>query len=230
MVASKAGGASRRRTVLLRAMLLATAAVTAGVVARVYVTHSLDTTNLVWNLVLAWIPFWLALALYDGARRGWTPGRLVGTGLVWLLFLPNAPYIVTDAKWLVHYDRSMRWIDLPLVLGAAAIGLVLGFVSLYLVQAVVARRLGRVAGWSLAWGALALSGVGIYLGRYQRWNSWDLLTEPTKIVGQLASAALDPLAYGRPLALSTFFAVACCVGYGVFYSAFRAQLDGLDER
>lgn len=223
-------GASRRRLLLLKALLVASAFVAAGVAARVVYLHSLETTNLVWNLFLAWIPFVLALVVYDGARRGVTAGPLAAVGALWLLFLPNAPYIVTDLKWLGRYHSGTHWFDPLLVGGAATIGLALGFLSLYLVQAVVARRVGRLAGWALAWGALVASGVGVYLGRFQRWNSWDVFTEPTRVVGQLGSAALDPLAHGRPLALSIFFAVASCAGYALFYSTFRAQLEGLEER
>ena len=230
MVAFRAtNGASRRRLLVHEGLLLASTAVTAGVVARVVYLQSLETTNLVWNLFLAWVPLALALVLYDAARRGATAGPLAAIGALWLLFLPNAPYIVTDVKWLGEYDSGTHWFDPLLVGGAAALGLVLGFVSLYLVQAVVARRLGRLAGWALAWGALVASGVGVYLGRFQRWNSWDVFTEPTRVVGQLASAALDPLAHGRPLALSISFALAWCMGYALFYAAFRSQLRGLEE-
>jgi len=223
-------GASRRRLLVLEALLVASAVVTVGVAGRVIYLESLDTTNLVWNLFLAWIPLVLALVVYDGARRGWSASTLAAVGLAWLLFLPNAPYIVTDLKWLGHYDSGTHWFD-PLLIGvAAAIGLVLGFLSLYLVQAVVVRRLGSLAGWTLAFGALTASGVGVYLGRFQRWNSWDVVTEPTRVVGQLASAALDPLAHGRPLAWSIAFAVASCTGYVLFYAVLGTQLRGLEER
>jgi uncharacterized membrane protein len=215
---------------LVEALVAASALLTAGVAARVVVTHTLDATNLVWNLFLAWIPFVLALVLYDGARRGTSPGALVGLLAAWVLFLPNAPYIVTDVKWLGEYAGGSLWIDAALIGTAATIGLVLGFVSLYLVQIVVTRRFGPIVGWSLAWAALVLSGVGVYLGRVQRWNSWDVVTEPTMVAGRLAAAALDPLAHVRPLALSAAFAVVWCVGYALFYSTFRAQLQRLDER
>jgi uncharacterized membrane protein len=222
--------ASRRRAWLVEALLLASAALALGVVARVVATQNLDSTNLVWNLFLAWIPFALALALYDGARRGMSGSALVALGAGWLLFLPNAPYIVTDAKWIGEYVGGSVWYDAVLVGTAAAIGLVLGFVSLYLVQVVVARRFGHIAGWALAWAALVLSGIGVYLGRFERWNSWEVLTEPTKILGQLLAAAIDPFAHGRPLALSAAFAITWCLGYALFYSTFRAQLRGLDDR
>jgi uncharacterized membrane protein len=212
---------------LLRALLGVSLVVTAGVAARVVLTESLDTTHLVWNLTLAWAPLLLALVMYDSDRTGARATRLLVVGVVWLLFLPNAPYLVTDAKWVDDYHGGSFWYDATLVGAAAGTGLALGFVSLYLVQVVVTRRLGGVAGWTFAWAALALSGVGVYLGRFQRWNSWEVFTEPSKIVGELTSAALDPLAQGRPLTLSMIFAAAWCLGYAVFYSAFRSRLRGL---
>ncbi len=232
MVRAFGGGrpGSRRRVLLVKALLAASAVLALGVAARVLATHSFDSTNLVWNLFLAWIPFVLALLVYDGVRRGVSSGALVALGTGWLLFLPNAPYIVTDAKWLGEYAGGSLWYDAALIGTAAAIGLVLGFVSLYLVQVVVARRFGHLAGWMLAWAALVLSGVGVYLGRFERWNSWQVLTEPTKVLGQLLAAAFDPLAHGRPLALSAAFAITWCLAYALFYSTFRAQLRDLDDR
>jgi uncharacterized membrane protein len=222
-------GASTRRRALVVALLGTSALLAAGVAGRVLVVHNLESTNLVWNLLLAWIPFVLALLLYDGARRGAPAATLVALGALWLLFLPNAPYIVTDAKWLGEYHGGSPWYDAVLIGTAAATGLVLGFVSLYLVQTVVAHRAGAVVGWTAAWAALVLSGVGVYLGRFERWNSWQVMTEPTRIAGQLFSAAFDPLAHGRPIALSTAFAILWCAGYALFYSTFREQLEGLAD-
>ncbi|HET9938142.1 MAG TPA: DUF1361 domain-containing protein [Gaiella sp.] len=229
MVLRSRDGASRRRLLLLNALLVASALVTAVVVARVAVTRTDGTAGLAWNLFLAWIPFLLALWIYDAARRSASAWTLAALGALWLLFLPNAPYIVTDFKWLRHMEPTY-WFD-PLTIGAAAaLGLVLGFVSVYLVQAVVSARLGRAAGWATALGALVLSGVGVYLGRFQRWNSWEAVTEPSKIFGGLARGVLDPLAHAEPLALSAFFAVAWCGGYALFYSVFRPHLHRLEDR
>ena len=97
---TRLGGASRRRLVLLGGLLAGSALLVAGVGARVASTQSLDLTNLVWNLFLAWIPFVLALGLYDAARRGAAATSLLALGAVWLVFLPNAPYIATDVIWL----------------------------------------------------------------------------------------------------------------------------------
>jgi len=191
---------------------------------------AVDYRFLVWNLVLAWIPLTLALLVYDRYQDGTGLARTAPALALWLLFLPNAPYIVTDVKWLGEYHGGSPVYDAFLIALAALLGLALGFVSIYLVQTVVAARYGRPMGWALAWAALVLSGLGVYLGRFQRWNSWDVFTEPTRVVGQLASAALDPLAHGRPLAWSIAFAVASCTGYALFYAVLGTQLRGLEER
>jgi hypothetical protein len=99
-VVSSRSGASRRRRVLVLSLLGASAALAVGVLARMIETESADLTNLVWNLFLAWIPFVLALVLYDAARRGARAAKLLLLGAGWLVFLPNAPYIATDVIWL----------------------------------------------------------------------------------------------------------------------------------
>jgi len=229
-VVTSRGGASRRRQLLLSLLLVASAALCSAVTIRVFAFHSMDLANLVWNLFLAWIPFVVALALYDAARRGAASSTLFVLGGIWLVFLPNAPYIATDVKYIGNLDTATQWYDPILIAGAAGLGLVLGFLSLYLVQTVVAERVGRLAGWTVAMGALVLSGLGVYLGRYERWNSWEVLTEPSKIFGGLASGLADPLAYPKPIALSAFFAISCCAGYAVFYSLFEQHLRRLEER
>jgi uncharacterized membrane protein len=211
-------------------LLAASAALCSAVTIRVFAFHSLDLANLVWNLFLAWIPFVVGLALYDAARREASTTMLLALGSIWLVFLPNAPYIATDLKYLGDLPSGTYWYD-PILFGAAAgLGLVLGFLSLYLVQTVVAERVGRLAGWTVAMAALVLSGLGVYLGRYERWNSWEVLTEPGKIFGGLASGLTDPMAYSKPIAISAFFAISCCVGYAVFYSLFEPHLRRLEER
>jgi hypothetical protein len=93
--------------------------------------------------------------------------------------------------------------DAFLIALAALLGLALGFVSIYLVQTVVAARYGRPVGWALAWAALVLSGCRRLPRRFQRWNSWEVLTEPTKIAGNLLQAASIRSRTQRPIALST---------------------------
>jgi uncharacterized membrane protein len=132
---------------------------------------------LIWNLTLAWVPFLLALVLLAALRRRHTVAEIVAIGAAWLVFLPNAPYVLTD---FVHLGTRHRLFDS--VVGSFAVtALALGFASILVVQLVVARLAGAVAGWSVALSALFLSSIGIYLGRVQRLNSWDVLSQPHRL-------------------------------------------------
>ena len=165
-----------------------------AVTIRVVAFQSLDLTNLVWNLFLAWIPFVLALAPLRrarGARR--RRRRCSRSGASGCVFLPNAPYIATDLIWLGDLPSGTHWHDPILVRGRGRrSGSCSG--SCRSTSCRPSSRSGsdRVAGWTVAMAALVLSGLGVYLGRYERWNSWEVLTEPGKIFGGLASGLADP--------------------------------------
>jgi uncharacterized membrane protein len=213
---------SNRRLAVIALLGGLTAFVLGLVVFRVAYTHTIDNTNLVWNLFLAWIPLGIALVLYDRhAHRSRVP-TLLSLGCLWLLFFPNAPYIVTDLRYLQWSTGRAFWFDGLLIGTAATTGLLLGFVSLYLLQNVVRRGLGSRLAWTFALSALGLSSLGVYLGRVLRWNSWDVFTRPASLAVPLWHALVDPLAHPRPIAISLLFASFLVGGYVVFYSLANA--------
>jgi len=134
--------------------------------------------GLLLNLLLAWIPMALAWAIWRVA-----PARRVLFALLfigWLLFFPNAFYIVTD---LIHdgkfgRDGVDRWYDIFMTACFAVSGMFLGTFSLYVPHLLVRDRWGRVPGWLFAGTVLALGAYGTYLGRVLRLNSWDALVRP----------------------------------------------------
>jgi uncharacterized membrane protein len=215
--------ASHRRLAVLSALGLLSTLVVGLVAFRVAYTHSTDGTNLVWNLFLAWVPLCLALLLYDRHERRAGVALLASLGLLWLLFFPNAPYIVTDLRYLAGSTGKAFWYDGLLIGTAATTGLLLGFVSLYLLHAIVRRTVGARRAWVFAFGVLALSSVGVYLGRVLRWNSWDVFVRPGSIAADLAHALLDPLAHPRPIAISILFTSFLVAGYLAFYSLANAS-------
>lgn len=166
-----------------------------------------------WNLFLAWVPYVLALTLAGLSRVGAPGWTLSAAGVVWLLFLPNAPYILTDFIHLGAVPGAPMWFDALLIGSFAATGLLLGLASLLLVHGVVAARLGSFAGWVLAIGSLALSSIGIYLGRFPRFNSWDVLTNPQGLVQVVLGRLADP--FGNPFLL--VFAAAMTAGLVLSY-------------
>jgi uncharacterized membrane protein len=177
---------------------------------------------LIWNLGLAWIPFLLALGAYAYARRA---ASMIALGLGWLLFFPNAPYMVTDFVHLRRGSPVPFWYD-ALTIGAfAGVGLALGFASLYLMQCLVRRELGAVLGWSTVLAASALGSVGIYLGRFVRANSWDVLTRPEWIARLAHARLLDPLGNPRLIAVTVAFTLLLTVGYATVYRALVPRIE-----
>lgn len=187
--------------------------------ARVAYTGTTIYAFLVWNLLLAAIPWYLSTVLVrTGSLRR---SRMTLTGILglWLLFFPNAPYIVTDLIHLTARTGAPVWFDLILIASFAWSGLLLGFTSLSDLQELLARRLGQTAAAAFALAALTSSAFGIYLGRFLRWNSWDLLTRPKMLLRDVADRVLDPLAHPTAVAVTVLLSVLLCLWYLAFRTA-----------
>jgi uncharacterized membrane protein len=211
---------SDRRIAVVASLGLLTLFTVAMLVGRIVYTGTPGHGWLAWNLFLAWIPFAVALLLYERARVGAPLHALVPLGLLWLVFFPNAPYLVTDLKH-VGGTRVPLLYDVLLFSAAAWTGLLLGLTSLFLVHVVVRRRLGALTAWGLVVGVLALSSFGIYLGRVLRWNSWDVVANPGPLGAELAKGLLHPLAHPRPLGLMVLLTSFLLTSYLVLYSIAR---------
>ena len=164
------------------------------------------------NLFLACIPLFLSTCLRI-ARR-WELPRPIQFGVagLWLLFLPNAPYILTDILHLTRASQAPAWYDLALLLSCAGTGLLVGYLSLIDVQTIVARSLGQTWSWIVALVSLVLSGFAIYLGRFLRWNSWDVLIDPTRLLA-ITNGLLRPWGQARPMAVTLIFGGILMLGY-----------------
>jgi uncharacterized membrane protein len=166
----------------------------------------------------------LALVVYDRVRRGSSGLALLVPAALWLAFLPNAPYLVTDFVLLREIDGMPVWFDVALLTTFAWTGLLLGFASVFLVQGAVTRLYGAAAGWLAALGALGLSGLGVYLGRYLRLNSWDLLVQPGSVAGEVLERLSSPQLVGMSLVMAAFLTVA----YAMLYTVLTAAVDQRD--
>jgi uncharacterized membrane protein len=170
------------RNLLLIALLLVASVAASGLA----VVRGIYTDRwaffLVWNLFLAWIPLAIALLL-----RLWKkPPLLVllPLGSLWLLFFPNAPYILTD---LIHFrwSNQLIWLDLSMFLSFALAGLFVGYTSLAWMHVVIRARFGDWLSWLFVISALVASGFGMYIGRFLRFNSWDIVTNPLGLAADI---------------------------------------------
>ena len=183
---------------------------------------ALEFNGLAKNLALAWIPLLLSLLLPVASRVGQSRLQVAAIGALWLLFLPNAPYIVTDVVHISSAGGGATLADSGLVAAFALTGLALGFASVLVVHGVVHRLAGRSAGWFCVLAAIGLSGVGVYLGRVHRFNSWDALADPLAPVAVLSEGLVDPLAHGRFYAALAAYTLASALVYAVLHRSRRS--------
>jgi len=180
---------------------------------------------LLWNLTLAWIPLLVALVVYDSYRRGVRPGFLTPAVLVWLLFMPNAPYIVTDFVHLTPTAPAPLWFDAVVISAFAWTGMLLGFASLYLLHAVVRHRFGPGVGWSAAFAALALTSGGVYIGRFLQWNSWDLVFRPGQRLAQVTAHLGQTTSLLHASAVTVLLTAMLALTYLAFYALVGLTVD-----
>lgn len=186
------------------------------VLLHVTLTGTLVWGFLLWNLVLAWVPLLCVLAA-ERLKRTRAGVALAGAALVcWLLFFPNAPYLVTDGIHVITRDPPFPAITAAATAICAVVGLGLGYASLAPLHAALARRRGALVGHGFVAAVLALCSVGVYLGRVLRWNSWDALASPGAIAADAVAVVLDPLAHPRGSAFTLAFALALAVGYALW--------------
>lgn len=165
------------------------------VAARVLYTDSIRHTGLIWNLFLAWIPFILASVAHAVSwKRLWLYLILPFIALLWLLFFPNAPYMLTDLQDLARSGGvgAPLWYDVIIVVWCSWTGMLLGVISLYHMQDIVLRTFGRAAGWTFVFVISGLSSFGIYIGRFVRLNSWDILQNPAEVTLTILGLVVDP--------------------------------------
>jgi uncharacterized membrane protein len=191
---------------------------------RMQMTGTRGYLFLVWNLFLAWLPYggalWAASLSQRHPHQSW---RLLVPGALWLLFLPNAPYLITD---FVHLPRMefVRWYDIGVLTSFALSGWLLGAVSLRAMQELVAERLGALASWAFVLLSAGLCGLGVYIGRFLRWNSWDVFFQPRDLMREALVVLNDPANHARMVGVTLLFAALMMAGHLVLAPA-RSQAE-----
>ena len=178
---------------------------------RIIISGQLYYIFLAWNLFLAWIPFAISQNLVTVKNR-WKIFFLVGA---WLLFLPNAPYIITDFLHLTSRPPIPYWYDILLLFSAALNGLLLGLLSLLSVEKFLANRYGNRISGLIILCSFFLCSFGIYMGRYLRWNSWDIIMNPDDIAVDILVRIFNPFDHFATWAVTILFG---SFFYVIYYS------------
>jgi uncharacterized membrane protein len=157
-----------------------------------------------WNLFLAFIPW--ALTSFTILRVNIQKSKILLPLLLgfWLLFFPNAPYVLTDLFHLRSGASMPVWFDLLLILSFAWTSLLFGFLSLWDIEFILRQKIKRPPAPLISAVLLFIGSFGVYLGRYLRWNSWDLITKPLHLFSDIGERLMNPLEHQSAWGM-TFF-------------------------
>ena len=170
---------------------------------------------MVWNLGLAAAPLVFSELLTAQSKQY----LRITFAALWLLFFPNAPYIITDLVHLRTIQSGPIWFDILLVVSCAGTGLAMGFISLSQVQDQFTNAQKAFTGWLIAITALGLASFGIYLGRFLRWHSIDIVRNPLGLFADIADRFIDPFAHPRTWGVTLGFTVFLSIAYLLFRSS-----------
>lgn len=157
---------------------------------RIFYTGSKLYLFLVWNIFLAWIPFMISNRFNELYKKSkWKQGVIFCS---WLVFFPNALYIVTDLIHLQVESGVPKWFDAVLLFSASVAGLMMAFISLYRVEIFLHRILHKKLRPVSIPVILFLASFGVYLGRFLRWNSWDIISNPFQLLLSIGHRVISP--------------------------------------
>ncbi|MBL7739209.1 MAG: DUF1361 domain-containing protein [Chitinophagaceae bacterium] len=188
---------------------------------RVAATGSLTYVFLLWNLFLAFIPYGITCWLSGNIRVIENKAWLALALLLWLLFIPNSFYILTDLFHLRNIRSAPRWFDLLLLLSFAWNGLVLGIVSVRRAEIILEMVFSKSFSLFMLFVVMWLNALGIYIGRFLRYNSWDVVAQPFSLFMDMFDMILHPLA-----SLSEWVMIAC---YALFMTLLYITVRKLSE-
>ncbi|RAJ75519.1 putative membrane protein [Chitinophaga dinghuensis] len=179
---------------------------------RVYHTGSMLRLSLVWNLFLALVPFAITIWMERHPVEMRHRLKWYSCFVVWLLFIPNAPYILTDLFHL--YDGGISvWFELILILSFGWNGLIMGYLSIRSMERMWKQRYSRWPAWLFTFPVMFLCGMGVYIGRYLRWNSWDVLQDPIPLAKDLLVLVLHPWENRSAWAFTLLMGIFLSLGY-----------------
>ncbi|MGB0429908.1 MAG: DUF1361 domain-containing protein [Bacteroidia bacterium] len=164
---------------------------------RIFITSQTSYSFLIWNLFLAGVPYVISSFIYGKSIKSRLNYKQLPLLIMWLLFLPNAPYILTDLFHLQQKPLIPKWYDLLLILSFALNGLVLGILSLFQIHDLIEKQFGKSKGFAFALIICLLCAFGVYLGRFLRFNSWDIISNPSPLFQDLFSTFKEPQNHGR---------------------------------
>lgn len=188
--------------------------------------QDLDYWYLAWNLFLAWIPLFFAILIVANLKKHlWLSWQCLLLTVLWLTFLPNSFYIATDFIHLQEAGASTLLYDVVLLLSFTLNGFMLGYLSVVALHDQLLKRINRRYANYLIGIVFLLCSFAIYLGRYLRWNTWDILLNPAGILFDVSDRLINPSAYEQTFTTTIIFFVLISTFYYVGWQIYTSLND-----
>jgi uncharacterized membrane protein len=175
---------------------------------RIFYSGSITYLFLVWNLFLAWIPLVISLYVAKFYQSKYLQGVLLTS---WLLFFPNSLYIITDLVHLRERENVPLWFDSILLFSAVLNGMMMAYASLNKIENYLRLKFPHWKCNVILFMCISMSSFGIYIGRFLRFNSWDIFTNPvhlsTEVIQRFMFPFDHPATWGVTIILTIFFNV-----------------------
>jgi len=181
--------------------------------ARIITSGRFSYAFLAWNLFLAYIPFSISNWLGRHAEVLRSRIKLFLVIFAWLLFMPNSFYILTDLFHLENMGNGHPWFDLTLILSFAWNGILFGILSIRKMESLLKKAKGKFISGLVICTVMWLNAFGVYIGRFLRFNSWDIIVNPFSLFGEIADIILNPYDYRYVWAMSFCFAFFMIILY-----------------
>lgn len=182
--------------------------------------HNIYLIGINWNLFLAWVPVFIVLYMEKLVSTNLNqPIKILAYSILWLLFFPNAPYIITDLVHLYPYTNngSSYWHHQIMIYTFAFVSLICGLLSLYWIQKIWTACFSQALSRVFTISSIALSGYGVFLGRIERFNSWDFFIHPMPLAKYVLHSFGNPTAILITFEFATFIGLAYCMLYSLIH-------------
>lgn len=203
-------------------LLLLNAVSIALLLFRIAATDSGRYWFMLWNLFLAWVSVPIVVVIGEQLRvLRWKSPKIILLSALWLLFLPNSFYVISDLIHLRASGEVSILYDALLLASFAVNGVIAGLISLFLMHHLLLKHLKVVYAHRIIGASIVLSGFAIYLGRTLRWNSWDVVANPTGLLFDVSDELINPLTHPQVLVTTLTFSAFIGALYGVVYTGHR---------
>jgi uncharacterized membrane protein len=190
---------------------------------RIEQSHSLRYWFLLWNLVLAWVPLGMVLILRERLKISrWLTWQNILLVVLWLGFLPNSFYLVSDLIHLRVTGEVSILFDAVMFMSFIFNGFVAGFASVYIMHQMMLKKIDKIQTHCFIGLVFLACSFAIYLGRDLRWNTWDILVNPAGILFDVSERVINPLTHSEVFSVTALLFMLLGSMYVVIWQSVAA--------